>query len=722
MPTSLPAVGQFTDPSISQLAFQSALAQLLTHLSGQDAVLAAVQLGQAGGLLGFSSKAAMDADLAHPAGTVAYVTNDASTANNGIYLKSGASGAGSWTLSSSLSTFDVIVYAISAIRAYSRASDNLYDPALATASSALNASGAVVTLSGYFVTGMIPVAPGASIVCNMQIVQNVTYQAWWYDARGAALSNCGTSNITAGTPLTPPSNARYFRTHIAGVPSAALHICYGSALPAYAGFGALDPMTESSRFLARLNSILPGLNLFNPATVTAGNLINNAGSVSASANLFVTDYLPVIPGGQIILSIGTASVNNSGYGLVWYDSGNGYLGFTDSPILQNSAYTAPANACYVRFCCPNAYLGTLAVYLGTSVPATWRATGYTDNVNLLGALAAVQAFFALAGGVAGSNLYNPDLRVNGKAILAASGAETSLAGFFATHYMPVAGAGTAVTNGVAGNSSYGVAFYDAGKTFISSIAAPITSGAAITVPARACYARAYGALASNAESFYFGIGSTLPAAGAIRSVPHELQLLKKWNGTSFVATGDSLTVGGNSGGATNIWCDELNAFLGGSYTKNAVAGQKYSDMLASITSGLLTSASVALVLLGTNDFTYSRALGAHGDAANAGTFYGDVRAMIDAHYTAKPSIRLGILTPPWRTDAATPNTAGHVLLDYVSAIQTVCADYGVPVLDLYRTCGITAVNSTTYLADVVHLNQAGYARVQNMINRFADGL
>ncbi|WP_201270041.1 hypothetical protein [Sinorhizobium meliloti] len=49
-----------------------------------------------GGLI-YPNKAALDADLAHPANTMAWVLGDATVANNGIYRKIGASGVGSWT-------------------------------------------------------------------------------------------------------------------------------------------------------------------------------------------------------------------------------------------------------------------------------------------------------------------------------------------------------------------------------------------------------------------------------------------------------------------------------------------------------------------------------------------------------------------------------------------------------------------------------------------------
>lgn len=50
-----------------------------------------------GSALVYQDRATLFADLAHAANTMAWVVNDATTAYNGVYEKSGASGAGSWT-------------------------------------------------------------------------------------------------------------------------------------------------------------------------------------------------------------------------------------------------------------------------------------------------------------------------------------------------------------------------------------------------------------------------------------------------------------------------------------------------------------------------------------------------------------------------------------------------------------------------------------------------
>ncbi|WP_052201683.1 WD40 repeat domain-containing protein [Ensifer sp. ZNC0028] len=63
-------------------------------LTGYEAIINAFTSN--GGLI-YSSKAVMDADLARPANSMAWVLGDATVANNGIYRKVGGVGTGSWT-------------------------------------------------------------------------------------------------------------------------------------------------------------------------------------------------------------------------------------------------------------------------------------------------------------------------------------------------------------------------------------------------------------------------------------------------------------------------------------------------------------------------------------------------------------------------------------------------------------------------------------------------
>ncbi len=82
------ADGPFTAPR------QPSKAEIRALLKQYEAVIDAFTSN--GGLI-YTSKAQMDADLLHGAKSSAWVIGDATVANNGIYQKQGASGAGSWT-------------------------------------------------------------------------------------------------------------------------------------------------------------------------------------------------------------------------------------------------------------------------------------------------------------------------------------------------------------------------------------------------------------------------------------------------------------------------------------------------------------------------------------------------------------------------------------------------------------------------------------------------
>ena len=71
-------------------------------LAAHTASITSLQAGQAAGTVAFSTLALMNANLNYPAQTKGQVLADGTPANNGNYIKSGASGAGSWTYASAL--------------------------------------------------------------------------------------------------------------------------------------------------------------------------------------------------------------------------------------------------------------------------------------------------------------------------------------------------------------------------------------------------------------------------------------------------------------------------------------------------------------------------------------------------------------------------------------------------------------------------------------------
>lgn len=112
-PTGAAQVGVTPTGGVSSTDVQAALAELDTEwraggsattasLAALDTrldVLEALPLG--GAIVAKDTQANLYADLAYGAGTLGYVTNDGTSANNGYYRKLGGSGSGSWVQSSS---------------------------------------------------------------------------------------------------------------------------------------------------------------------------------------------------------------------------------------------------------------------------------------------------------------------------------------------------------------------------------------------------------------------------------------------------------------------------------------------------------------------------------------------------------------------------------------------------------------------------------------------
>lgn len=125
----------------------------------------------------------------------------------------------------------------------------------------------------------------------------------------------------------------------------------------------------------------------------------------------------------------------------------------------------------------------------------------------------------------------------------------------------------------------------------------------------------------------------------------------------------------------------------------SVSGKSYSTYSADINSGLYTMpvADVYVLQIGTNDFTYSREIGAITDDATADTFYGNMQDVIENLLTLNPNAKLLFLTPIPRADMYTNSAAGTILQDYADAIIKKADSLGCDYLDLME-CGLNPFN------------------------------
>lgn len=213
-----------------------------------------------------------------------------------------------------------------------------------------------------------------------------------------------------------------------------------------------------------------GKNLFDKSAVIQG-IIKSDGTIDTSlANWRISDYMAVEPNTDYAYttdSYGTAGAVCTGF----YDSNKSYLSVQREQALLTRT---PANCKYVRVCVFNSKLDTTQFEKGST------ATPYEPYVPYIYKPGVSHNFMS-------PNLLDPDTIVNGSGVRSDNGITSNNAGFSRTPNIEVEPNTTYVTNFCFGsNGTYGLAFYDADKEFISGIT--ISTGYnAFTTPATAKY-------------------------------------------------------------------------------------------------------------------------------------------------------------------------------------------------------------------------------------------
>ena len=145
-------------------------------------------------------------------------------------------------------------------------------------------------------------------------------------------------------------------------------------------------------------------------------------------------------------------------------------------------------------------------------------------------------------------------------------------------------------------------------------------------------------------------------------------------------------------------------------------------------------ADIIVVFGGTNDYGHGDApFGEVGDKERT-PFCGAVDYLINKIRELYPSAGLVMVTPGHRFDDGTNPPAeklskhgikGRMLADYVHAIETIAAEYDVPVLNMLEKLGIDPKNDEDrekFTLDGLHYNDAGHVKVANCIAQFLKSL
>ena len=118
----------------------------------------------------------------------------------------------------------------------------------------------------------------------------------------------------------------------------------------------------------------------------------------------------------------------------------------------------------------------------------------------------------------------------------------------------------------------------------------------------------------------------------------------------------------------------------------------------------LSGTDLIIIDLGNNDAAYKVALGQLGDSPSSGTFFGNLRWVIETYLSAKPTMRVVLVSNQYinGAPASTAQTYADAMTEYGNSM-------GIPVINMYRIAGVNSFTYQLLLQDNIHPSAFGFA-------------
>ena len=199
-----------------------------------------------------------------------------------------------------------------------------------------------------------------------------------------------------------------------------------------------------------------------------------------------------------------------------------------------------------------------------------------------------------------------------------------------------------------------------------------------------------------------------------------------YKGKKICAYGDSVT-------EQNKWQSYVSSYFNCSFYNRGVGGTTVTQVDSSTNhmSGdtrintIPTDSDVILIFAGHNDWSYaSIAMGnLKTDALSESISFKSAFALMLKKIQARcPNAKLITMTPVGgRTEDAATNQDKQFYIrdlcmtDFANAVKEISGYYGIPCIDVNSNCGINTLNHTTYIADLIHPNEAGGKLIANEV-------
>ena len=453
-----------------------------------------------------------------------------------------------------------------------------------------------------------------------------------------------------------------------------------------------------------------------------------------------SDFMPVLPGSKLCATQPTSRGGDTNYGWGFYDRTktliNGLAG--TAPFVP---VTVPAGAYYARCSFQNSSNASTN-FFDPYKAAVYATSGSNDLVTPT--LKEITAILNARPKI-GENLAVISRATVGGLQLVDGTVNNSGSSYRLLDYMSVFPGETLTcdfANGT-GSSTFGWAFYDIDKNYVSGIAGSATGLTPVTVPANCYFARTSVEIVTNPTKStatvwqgpkrpgrlggkkWVNIGDSISANYAGRWQQYVMQktgltmpsqiagggsnmrgVFEQYVNSAHTPEGDPVN-GLSTGGRLKPWSinytvrggngtDDLGPFSNapGPWTSGTTLTQDLADV------------DIVTVMLGTNDTYLYTNIGTPTDAKGVNTTYcAQIKWVIEGILIAKPGVRLIFIGP-------SNNAQGAQILAISEAQKTVCRFYNIPFIDMYYDSGINDLTRATYMdGDGVHYLELGQTNV-----------
>lgn len=215
----------------------------------------------------------------------------------------------------------------------------------------------------------------------------------------------------------------------------------------------------------------------------------------------------------------------------------------------------------------------------------------------------------------------------------------------------------------------------------------------------------YAAAGGTEISKLCGLGLADEVARAAIGIDDGGSSSKPYSGVEWVTMGDSITVGGGSGGG--YYVNEVTNKLGFTTINAAESGVHISAALTQA-NAITGATKIATIMLGTNNSTETaETIGQIGDTT-MNTIHGQIYMIINKILTEHPAVYFGFITPVPRYRSASQRESVRMVSE---AIVEACKYYCIPCLDLQTSIGFAEQAKDIYYMDNVHPSAAGTHRM-----------